>query len=65
MAVRTDRIKLAEYNSEHKVKATDLICFLPSNTVFIQFMVGFESDELHESVGVFDAVATALQSDPT
>lgn len=26
---------------------------------------GFESDELHESVGVFGAVATTLQSDPT
>lgn len=67
--VRTDRIELAECDSQHEVKAKHLGPLLNSYFHHRMYTVhsgrGFESDELHESFGVFGAVAPTLQSDPT
>lgn len=67
ITARKDRIELAECDREHEVNAPHLVPLLNSyfyhcvNTILGGR--GFESDELHESVGAFGAVATRLQSD--
>lgn len=59
-AERTDRIGPAGGNSEHQVKAKLLVPLLNSYFYHRSYTIhggrGFESDELHESVGVFGAV---------